>query len=91
MKYTDDTYKMFLLDLLDNLPRLRLSKRHMKMVLWVMKECGAVDVPSLYALHEVQAKLQGKCGVSTEKCMSSVGNILYVNNIVGIIAKVSPH
>ncbi|KAF8512714.1 hypothetical protein JB92DRAFT_3143693 [Gautieria morchelliformis] len=39
---------MCLIDLLDNLPRLRLSRRHMEMFLWVMKECGAIDVPSQY-------------------------------------------
>ncbi|KAF7777799.1 hypothetical protein Agabi119p4_3871 [Agaricus bisporus var. burnettii] len=51
---------IFFLDLLDNLPRLRLSDDHMKAVLWVMKECGTPDVPSFYALRKLQGNLQQK-------------------------------
>ncbi|KAJ7115666.1 hypothetical protein C8R44DRAFT_880092 [Mycena epipterygia] len=31
---------MFMLDLLDNLPRLRLSDDQLKSIIWVMRECG---------------------------------------------------
>jgi hypothetical protein len=81
---------MFLVDLLDNLPRLRMSQRqrHLQMVLWVMGESGAENVPSLYALRQIQQKLHKKCGVSTQRFESSVGNILYFNSIPDIIAKV---
>ncbi|KAJ7796773.1 hypothetical protein B0H14DRAFT_3093282 [Mycena olivaceomarginata] len=48
---------MFMLDLLDNLPRLRLSDDHLKAIIWVMKECGTPNVPSFYALRKMQAKL----------------------------------
>ncbi|KAF8524727.1 hypothetical protein JB92DRAFT_2703097 [Gautieria morchelliformis] len=78
---------MCLIDLLDNLPRLRLSQRHMEMFLWVMKECGAIDVPSQYALRQVQARLQEACGVTTNRFISSAKHVLYVNSIPEIVAK----
>ncbi|KAG6825637.1 hypothetical protein H0H92_002996 [Tricholoma furcatifolium] len=34
---------MCYLDILDNLPRLRLSSSQLKMILWIMRECGAQD------------------------------------------------
>ncbi|KAF8492908.1 hypothetical protein JB92DRAFT_3084990 [Gautieria morchelliformis] len=78
---------MFLLDLLDNLPRLRLSERHMEMFLWVMSECSAQEVPSLYALRQTQERLRKECGgVPTSHWESSMGNILYLNDISKIIA-----
>ncbi|KAF8505214.1 hypothetical protein JB92DRAFT_3084144 [Gautieria morchelliformis] len=78
---------MCLIDLLDNLPRLRLSRRHMEMFLWVMKECGAIDVPSQYALRQVQAILQEACGITTNRFVSSAKHVLYVNSIPEIVAK----
>ncbi|KAF8522366.1 hypothetical protein JB92DRAFT_3081973 [Gautieria morchelliformis] len=78
---------MFLLDLLDNLPCLRLSEHHMEMFLWGMSECGAQEVPSLYALQQTQEWLRKECGgVPTSRWESSMGNILYLNDISKIIA-----
>ena len=80
---------MFVLDLLDNLPRMRLSRRHLQFIMWVMKEAGASNVPSWYAFQEIQKELQAKCGVPTNHFVSSVDNILYINDIPQIVAKVS--
>ncbi|KAF8505045.1 hypothetical protein JB92DRAFT_2556962, partial [Gautieria morchelliformis] len=66
---------------------LRMSRCHLEMVLWVMTQAEAVGVPSLYALHSLQKKLQKQCGVATQRFVSSVGNILYVNDITDIIGK----
>ena len=49
--------QLFFLDLLDNMPRLRLSDDHMKAIIWVMRECGTPDVPSFYALRKKQVSL----------------------------------
>lgn len=77
------------MDLLDNLPRLRLSRDHMQLVLWVMKEAGARDVPSVYQLRNVQKNLKKSCaGIQTRRFRSDLGNIFYVNDLAQIIAQV---
>ncbi|KAF8514684.1 hypothetical protein JB92DRAFT_3115468 [Gautieria morchelliformis] len=84
--YPYENKTLFLLDLLDNLPRLRLSEWHMQMFLWVLSESEAHDVPSLYALHETQARLHKFGGVTTKQFESSLGNVMYLNDIPEIIA-----
>ncbi|KAJ7442085.1 hypothetical protein B0H11DRAFT_1749386 [Mycena galericulata] len=88
---------MCYLDILDNLPRLRLSSSQFKMILWIMKECGAKDVPSFNAFRSMQKHTRGMTGVRTEAHNSDLRNLFYVNDIRDLIAKdfanpeVSPH
>ncbi|THH10950.1 hypothetical protein EW146_g8209 [Bondarzewia mesenterica] len=70
---------MFMLDLLDNLPRLRLSDDHLKAIIWVMRECGTPNVPSFIALRKMQAKLTREVGVKTELHESALGNKFFSN------------
>ncbi|EJD42815.1 hypothetical protein AURDEDRAFT_67175 [Auricularia subglabra TFB-10046 SS5] len=77
---------MFFVDLLDSLPRLRLSDSQLRMILWIMSQCGALNVPSLYKLRQWQKRLQKQCGTETRQHCSSLGNIFYSNNICGTIA-----
>jgi hypothetical protein len=77
------------LDILDNLPRLRLSSSQLKMILWVMKECGAKDVPSFNAFRSMQLHIRRTTGVRSEAHKSDLGNLFYVNDVRDLIAKVS--
>lgn len=74
--------------MLDNLPRLRISNSLMKAFLFVMKESGISDVPSLDTLRREQARLRVDAAVPTRRHVSTHGNIFYVNDICSQIAKV---
>jgi hypothetical protein len=71
---------MFMLDLLDNLSRLRLSDDHLKAIIWVMKECGTPNVPSFYALRKMQAKLTRAVGLKPKHHTSALQNQFYMNH-----------
>ncbi|KAI0689864.1 hypothetical protein BC835DRAFT_1308149 [Cytidiella melzeri] len=70
---------MFKLDLLDSLPRLRLSDDHLKTIMWVMKECGTPDVPLFSALRKLQTKLTTEMGTIWH--VSMFGNKFYTNGV----------
>ncbi|TEB34139.1 hypothetical protein FA13DRAFT_1707728 [Coprinellus micaceus] len=76
-----------LIDVLDNLPHLRLSSSQLRMVLWAMKRCNPMDVPSYEAFRAVQKRLREGMGVRTVRCVSDLGNIFYINDIRDIIAR----
>lgn len=79
---------MFYLDLLDNLPRLRLSDDQMKTVLWIMKKCDTPNVPSLKGLRKRQAAIGN--GILTPKLHTSVlGNQFHMNHPVDLLKLVS--
>ncbi|KAF7358507.1 hypothetical protein MVEN_00901600 [Mycena venus] len=85
--YPYPTKMMFLLDTLDNLPHQRVSNSLMKVFLWILREGGARDVPSLDALRKVQVNLHRQGGVPTVPWTSTQGNVFHLNDIRKIIAK----
>jgi len=78
-----------LLNLIDNLPRLRMSSSLLKLIIWLLKQCGVCDVPSYDALRKFQTKLQKSCGAEPETHISSLGNVFTVNNPAASVQLVS--
>ncbi|KZP11281.1 hypothetical protein FIBSPDRAFT_899076 [Athelia psychrophila] len=80
-------YKMMLLDIIDNLPRLRMSSSQFKMILWTLRESGVKNTPSYSSFRKMQQQLQMLCGSEPKAHVSSLGNIFYVNDIRESIAR----
>ncbi|KAJ6615575.1 hypothetical protein B0H10DRAFT_2164804 [Mycena sp. CBHHK59/15] len=76
-----------LLDILDNLPRLRMSSNQFKMILWILKQCNVSNVPSYNSFRKMQDKLRNLCGSEPKSYTSSVGNRFFVNDIRESIAR----
>ena len=79
---------MFLLDILDNLPRMRISNGLMNISLWILRKGGAHDVPTLYHLRQVQASLRKSTGVPTTQHQSPKGNVYSMNDPRTLVAMV---
>ncbi|TRM61676.1 hypothetical protein BD626DRAFT_375148, partial [Schizophyllum amplum] len=71
-----------LLDIIDNLPRLRMSSNQFQIILWLLKECGVKRVPSYDKFRKTQQSVSRMCGTSnTEEHKSTLGNRFFTNNI----------
>jgi hypothetical protein len=82
---------MFLLDLLDNIPRLRLSTEHLKLIMWIMEEAGCPHIPTFSKLRTTQQQLQKVCSVQSHQYHSSQGNVFEMLDIPQLIGRVSNH
>lgn len=82
-------FQMFLLSLFMNMPRLRISEAHLKMMLWIMKEIGGRDVPSIKAVKTAQQRLQSRCEIKTHQYMSDLGNVFHMNDLGDLLGQVS--
>ena len=69
-----------------NLPRNRMSESQVRMVLFVLKELGCKDIPSLETLHRIQADLNKKISIPTVRHESHEGNVFYANDLAAQIA-----
>ncbi|KAI4293785.1 hypothetical protein K525DRAFT_274887 [Schizophyllum commune Loenen D] len=73
-------------DIIDNLPRMRLSSAHMRIILWLLQECGVRNVPLYDRFRKIQAELGKLCGVETVPHKSMFGNRFFVNDVAQSIA-----
>lgn len=80
--------QMYILDLLDSMPRLRLSGAVMKSILWALKELNVPDVPSFQQLRHIQKALAQRIHVSPSRHESAMGNIFYQNSLGALLALV---
>lgn len=78
-----------MLDLLDNLPRLRLSDDQLKAIIWVMRECCTPNVPSFSALRKMQASLTKQVDIIPQLHTSLLGNHFYMNHPAKLLSLVS--
>ena len=81
--------QMFILDLLDSMPQVRLSGEVMKLILWALKELGVPDVPSFHQLRDTQTALVQQIKVNPCRHESAMGNIFYQNSLEDLLALVS--
>lgn len=79
---------MFLLDTIDNLPRLRIPGSLVRVLLRLLQELGIAKVPTFDALRKVQKKLRAESGVPTVHWMSPKGNAFSFNDVRAILANV---
>jgi hypothetical protein len=79
---------MFLLDVLDNLPRLRMSSSLLQMVLWLLRRCQVANVPTLKGFRKMQTSMQSLCEFEPETFTSDLGNVFTINDPCRSIALV---
>jgi hypothetical protein len=80
---------MLLLDVLDNLPHLRLSNDHMKSILWMLKELNVPDTPSFYTLRETQKRLAEDMDIQPREHVTALGNKFHAAAPGDLLALVS--
>ncbi|KAG9084716.1 hypothetical protein FRC06_003924 [Ceratobasidium sp. 370] len=82
-----ETKIMFLLDLLDNCPRLRLSSEHLKLIIWVMKEAGCPNMPTFDWLRAMQKQLRKSTAITSHQYHSSQGNLFEMLDVPQLIGR----
>ena len=80
---------MLLLDVLDNLPHLRLSDDHIKSVLWILKELDVPDTPSFYRLRKIQKQLAEEVDIQPREHTSALGTKFHAVAPEDLLALVS--
>jgi hypothetical protein len=68
---------------------MKLSNDQLKMIIWIMQECGTPNVLAFSSLRTVQEKLLEQVGFKPEKHTLSMGNHFYMNHPVKLLSLVS--
>ncbi|PBK63272.1 hypothetical protein ARMSODRAFT_1024021 [Armillaria solidipes] len=85
------------LDILMHLPRSVFSHRQLDLFLWLLKENGVNDVPTMKTMQSLNDALQKLCGVTSLAYDGALGHKYFVNDLAQLIAqemanpKVHPH
>lgn len=79
----------FLLDMIDTLPRLRISGSIMKTILWLLRECEVENIPSYKKFRDMQENLRKEAGIPTIQWQSPQGNTFSFNDPIALVANVS--
>ncbi|KAJ7192492.1 hypothetical protein GGX14DRAFT_343379, partial [Mycena pura] len=80
-----------------NLPRCRFSSAQMSLIIHFAKQLGAPDIPTLKGFRKMQQMLQATMDNKPVKITSQFGNVFYMNDIRGTLARdmanplVAPH
>ncbi|KAK1220278.1 hypothetical protein PQX77_016965 [Marasmius sp. AFHP31] len=86
--YPWPSMSMFLTQLLfSGSARVRFSESQKQAVLEWAKALGTQDVPTLSALKKAQESIEKMVGQPTEKVVSSLGTIFYINDVGKAIAR----
>ncbi|XP_006456915.1 hypothetical protein AGABI2DRAFT_47559, partial [Agaricus bisporus var. bisporus H97] len=87
----------FLLDMINTLPRLRISGSIMKTILWLLRECEVENIPSYKKFRDMQENLRKEAGIPTIQWQSPQGNTFLFNDPIALVANdwtnplVAPH
>ena len=79
---------IFLLDVIDNLPRVQISGAFMKVLLWLLCELGIKEIPLFEALRKIQKSLCQKQGIPTISYKTPKGNAFSFNDLWVLVANV---
>lgn len=78
--YPYDSKVMAYLDMLDNLPRQRISDSVMQFVIAILRNCGVQNVPSFNKFRKVQREMAERHGIRQHQFHNPDGDDLYIND-----------
>lgn len=79
----------FLLDIVDNLPRNRISGGMMKVILWLLCELKVKGVPSFEVFRKIQKALREGPGIPTIQTKTPKGYAYSFNDPRALVSHVS--
>lgn len=86
---TVDAYEQtFLLASLVNRPRMRLSKAQIGAILWLLRQLGHSDAPSLKTFQASQNRVRDVTALATVSTRTPTGKVFYRNRISALIRMV---